>query len=433
MNKGDHHRWLHGEIPAWVKAGIIDSDQAEQLRQRYILAKGVGWGRIVLSSIGAILVGLGVILLFAYNWEAMPKAVKLAVVFGALAVAHIAGLLVNRKESNPIAGEGLHALGTMLFGAGIWLVAQIYHIDEHYPNAFILWGMGALLMAWALPSLTQALMAVALVIVWQLTEVFDFRQALHGAPWILLLGVFPLIWRLRSPVLAATATSALIASLTLSAFRVDEELFALIIILTSALFIAIGRLVEQYPKLALTETGQAFRQPALLAYFGMLYLLTFPDLAGDLLNLDLSSTWARAYLFGALIPALAAWGVVVLNRLRTGQLGESISDLVILASLLLVIIFAGLDIGHGNWMLSAPFNLLLLAQGLWLIIDGSRKVHSRMVVAGCLLLTLLAVSRYLDLFDSLLSRALVFFLIGGGLFMVGNFYNRQKQHSGRGE
>lgn len=40
----------------------------------------------------------------------------------------------------------------MLFGAGIWLVAQIYHIEEHYPNGFLIWGLGAMALAWALPS-----------------------------------------------------------------------------------------------------------------------------------------------------------------------------------------------------------------------------------------------------------------------------------------
>ena len=426
MSKGNHHRWLHGEIVTWIKDGLITPDQAQQLQQRYPLIKGVSWGRIVLSSIGAILFGLGVILLFAYNWEVMPKVAKLAVVFGALAAAHIAGALVNNKQQNPIAGEGLHALGTMLFGAGIWLVAQIYHIDEHYPNAFILWGLGALLLAWALPSLTQALMAVALVIVWQLTEVFDFRHELHSAPWFILLGVFPLIWCLRSAVLAGAATTALIMTLTVSAFRVDDDLFIIVIIFTSAFFVAIGRLVELYPRFGLENTGYAFRLPALIAFFIMLYLLSFPDLAGDFLDLSLAKPWTKAYFFGTLVPTLAAWGLLLPNQLKAG-LGDSATDLVIAASLLLILIFLSLDIGGDNWMLAAPFNLLLLAQSLWLINDGSRKVNARQVVAGCLLLSLLAMSRYLDLFDSLISRALVFFLVGGGLFLVGNFYNRRKQ------
>ncbi len=114
--------------------------------------QGKAWGRIIFFSIGAILFGLGIILLFAYNWERMHKFAKLAVIVLALLSVHGSGLWLRRPGGRyRSAGEGLHLAGTMFFGAGIWLVAQIYHIDEHYPNAFFIWGCGALAMAWAYP------------------------------------------------------------------------------------------------------------------------------------------------------------------------------------------------------------------------------------------------------------------------------------------
>ena len=45
---------------------------------------------------------------------------------------------------------------------------------------------------------------------------------------------------------------------------------------------------------------------------------------------------------------------------------------------------------------------------------------------GCVLFALLMFSRYSDLFDSLLSRAAVFLVLGAALFAVGNFYSRHK-------
>ena len=88
------------------------------------------------------------ILFFAYNWAAIPKFLKLALVFAALVTSHGAALWVTRRNpANHSLVEGLHILGTMMFGAGIWLIAQIYHIDEHYPNAFLVWGLGALGLA----------------------------------------------------------------------------------------------------------------------------------------------------------------------------------------------------------------------------------------------------------------------------------------------
>ncbi len=94
-----HIKWLIAEIDGWVNAGIIAPDQGQAIKKRYpIPEQGPAWGRIIFFSIGAILFGLGVILLFAYNWQRMPKWVKLAVIFAALIGAHGAGFRLRRPQ-----------------------------------------------------------------------------------------------------------------------------------------------------------------------------------------------------------------------------------------------------------------------------------------------------------------------------------------------
>ena len=82
------------------------------------------------------------ILLFAYNWDAIPRLVKLGLILSVLITTHLVALRLfwNSARFSSI-GEALTILGTMFFGGGIWLVAQIYHLDEHYPTAFLIWGM----------------------------------------------------------------------------------------------------------------------------------------------------------------------------------------------------------------------------------------------------------------------------------------------------
>ena len=422
-----HHAWLQQQIADWVGEGLIDGAQAQTLRARYPLQKGAGWGRLILSTLGAIIFGLGVILLFAYNWAEMHKFTKLVVIFTALAGAHGAGLWLRRPGRPLIASEGLHALGTMLFGAAIWLVAQIYHIEEHYPNALLIWGIGALAMAWALPSVTQGLMAVALVLVWQAVEVFDFSNTLHSAPWIILLGIFPLYWRLRSAVLGGAATTALLLSLAFSTIELDGELAAAVVIFTSGAAIGFGRLVAGDPVAKLARTSSAFLLPGYAGYPFMLYLCSFPQLGGELFGLKFVGFQVTAYFATALALALAIWGAVLLaprfGRARSWQW----QDLLILLGLLFAAFFSIFGLVGDRWISAAPFNLLLLVHSVLLIVQGSRRMRPRQVVAGCLLLALLAISRYLDLFDSLLTRALVFFLIGGVLFAVGNLYSRKSR------
>ena len=146
-------RWLFGEIEKWKSEGVITEEEAASIRGRYpALPPERPWGTILFGSIGAVIIGLGIILVVAYNWEAMHRFVKLAIIFGMLLAAHGTGFYLRRKSDHFVFGEAFHVLGTMFFGAGIWLTAQIYHIQEHLPTAFLIWGVGALAMAWAVPS-----------------------------------------------------------------------------------------------------------------------------------------------------------------------------------------------------------------------------------------------------------------------------------------
>src|SRR5580704_919997 len=146
MNK--HTQWLFAETKRWSDEKIISIEQAAGIRALYPEpATTISWGLIVFSSIGAVVVGLGIILVFDHNWHAIPKFGKLGIVFGVLLAAHAGGMAAWRPEGwRRQLGEALCLLGSMAFGSGIWLVAQIYNIDEHFPTGFLLWGLGALAM-----------------------------------------------------------------------------------------------------------------------------------------------------------------------------------------------------------------------------------------------------------------------------------------------
>lgn len=115
--------WLRDEITAWLDKGLVDSDTADALKARYS-EDTTGWTRHLLTAIGALVVGLGVILFFAYNWDVIPKLFKLAMVFTGLLAAHLTAWFLSRSEqSKRMPVEGFYFLGTVLFGAGIWLIS----------------------------------------------------------------------------------------------------------------------------------------------------------------------------------------------------------------------------------------------------------------------------------------------------------------------
>lgn len=428
-------RWLFAETERWVRDGIIGADQAERIRGLYPPPKpSRPWATLIFCGLGAVIVGLGVILLFAYNWQAMPRFAKLATVFVALGAAHAGGLyLFHRRPRYRAMGEALTVGGTMFFGAGIWLVAQIYHIEEHYPTAFLVWGLGAFLMAWAMPSVFQALVSMAVLTLWASTESVSFSVPMHGVVPLLILGFLPLAYRERSRVLLVCLLVALGVALGfVAAACSDGALPFLALLALSVLALGAGWLHEGAP--LFPESAPCYRGLGLTAYLVMLFVLSFGEAAHDILRgLRRDQPWAGlAYAAAPLAAALAAWIGLAVRRLRAHPETPEIPGDAWLAPLALLAAYAltVLVPGGSRPFLSVPFNLVLLAHAVSFMAQGVRRSEIRAVAIGCILLVALTGARYADLFESLLARGTAFLVVGASLFAEGFLYARGRRLKG---
>jgi uncharacterized membrane protein len=442
-----HVRWLHDQLPGWENQGVISAAQAETIRRLYPEPKAaLPWGMLIFSGIGSVVIGLGIILLLAYNWQAIPKFGKLGLIFGALLAAHTAGLQLRQAPDwRRQLGEALGVLGTMLFGAGIWLVAQVYHIDEHYPNGFLLWGLGALALAWTMPSVAQGVLAAAALTVWGGTENFNFDTTVHWAPLLLAAGVGGLAWRARSSFLLAVVLGAFyFLLLTNSAHGRGVVAFPVALNL-SVLLVGIA---------ALARKGTAFpASAAVLDFFGwtgfllVSYLLSFHSVAEEAprwhQQLVADHRWRELVLYGWLPFALMAvvWAWAAMRGWRQRERGTALLAepwLLPLAALLAQALAVMLPLAddsvrtEGGLAIASIFNLVLLAvAGMWMA-RGCRSGELKPVVLGSLLLVLLVGARYFDLFESLAWRGLVFLVVGGVLFAEGFFYRRARARAETG-
>lgn len=426
MNK--NHQWLAQQIPSWVSANTITRQQADKLLSLYPVRDSINLGRLLLTAVGAIMIGLGVILLFAYNWDDMPKYAKLSVIFGSLITAHSLGLWFMTR--NKLLSEGMFVLGTMLMGSAIFLVGQIYHLDTHYPDAFLLWSAGALLLAWALPSLPQAFMAIILVSIWHVTEVVDFNFSNQYALLLILVAVFPLVWRLHSPILARFASATLLAGLALSILAEDASLIVITLIMTSSALISLKQIVCQYGNDEQKNIAIEIGKPALLVLIVTLFSLTFTNLIDNILLFEFTSQSSNTYFWSALFISQISFAWLLLKKQLKGIV--MLSELTVLIALLPLLISF---IPYRNTLpviyefIPLVFNLILLISSVWLMIEGARQANKRHMVTGSLMFSVLAMLRYTDLFESLVMRALVFLFVGITLFIIGNIYQRNKKEA----
>jgi uncharacterized membrane protein len=422
-----HTRWLQEQIGTWLDEGVIEPRQAEVLRARYPVGdQDTPWSRIIVSSVGAVVFGLGVILFFAYNWADMHKFVKLALVFGAVLAAHGAGFHLSKSvDAKRGLVESLHVMGTMLFGAGIWLVAQIYHIDEHYPNAFFVWGLGALALAWAMPSIAQGLMAVLLVFLWGCFETFDFASPAHAGPWIVLLGILPLAWIERSRVLLFFSLTAFTALYAFSAAEVEGDLVIGALFYCACLYLAVGRLVSRS---GFSQSAPIFSVVGYSVYLVLLYMFSFKQIARELVRIDPQGLVEWSYFTAPLVAGLLAWLVLLATGMwqRADAIRRWETGLILLAMLLALVTQFGMS-RDGAAIATLAFNLVFLGHCVIMIVRGTGRLDWKQVALGCVFFSALIFARFVDLFDSLLVRSLFFLALGAGLFLIGNFYSRRKK------
>jgi uncharacterized membrane protein len=412
-------KWLQQEIIHWQQEDLISDTQAQKILARYS-QQDSQLARTVFSVIGAVIFGLGVILFFAWNWASMPHASKLAVIFMALLTAHTAGAFYHQKSQLAL-GEGLTALGTLLFGSGIFLVSQIYHIDEHYPNAFLLWASGALLLAWVLPSTIQGLLACILYIIWVSCELFDFRHTLDLAAPLITLALLPLAWQQRSRwffrIALFTSLYALFIAMT---HNPDQHLLVNCILLAFTL-VAISPVIRQSAFSVVADIPRTF---GYLGYLLLLVTLAFREGGRLLGELHQNSDNQNIYFYVLIVLALLAT-IGAMRSIANVRITARLNFALLLTSTVLVL-FVSKGWGVSAYTLWVWANLAALAHATLWVIDGSQQQQGRKVVMACLLFSAIAIPRFIDLFDSMLMRSLMFLFLGASLFIVGNFYQRNK-------
>lgn len=161
--------WLRTEIAQWRTEGLITADQGESVLRRYHATRTFSLTRL-LSGLGAVFVGVGLIWLVAANLDAVPPLGR----FGLVAVLWLAFLV----GAEVMAARGVHRLGVgavrllaaFAVGGLIFQAAQSLQVPAYEPKLIGLWAAAALLQAYVFraggPLLVGAVAGVAWS-VWQ--------------------------------------------------------------------------------------------------------------------------------------------------------------------------------------------------------------------------------------------------------------------------
>lgn len=420
---------LKQEIPVWVERGWVQSDQQHAILNHVASQAGGGTRYLTLAFalMGVLLLGTGVITFFAANWRELSKLAKLIILFGAMWLAY-GGSLYFRGHAPKLA-EALVLLGVILFGANIHLIAQIYHIDAHYPSGVLMWAVGALLAAYLLGSQPAMVAALLLGILWSNMESWNFHHRIHW-PFFLLWGAcVPWIFKQRWRVAWHAALAVLIFWCATTFFlgfdRSNQALHAaqFFFLCFVALFV-VGLLFATFDRLrGFAGIMQRYAAAgALLTFFSLTFpyvhtarVWSYTDEAA--IQANVPAAWLVATIVAAaLLLVLAFW-----HRTRTATRPRffdwGVGVIVLTIGLILFNLIGKAQLG-GN--IALLFNLLFFAGLVWLVYAGIHLNDRFLVNLTFVFFALVVLARYFDTFWTLMNRSF-FFMAGGLLLLVGGY------------
>lgn len=443
--------WLTRQLDEWQSQEIVSTDQASQILKLYVSDSELAERRSsvalrTLMGLAGFLVGLGVLLLVGYNWQAMPTGLKLLIVFAALIGTHVVAYVLRFKQQKMLLSESMYLIACLLYGAGIFLVAQIFHLNAHYPDGVWWWALGVLPFAICLNSIALHVLLVSLLAIWCGMELIGFgdigwwffgrwRFLPNGAYTLPLLALPGFVWTYRrnSALLVGLYAGLVAWWVILQPFGwgIDEQSIYLVG-LVGGLMLVIAECHTAGSAFAV-----AYRLPGVFLSGFVLLLLSFYELSEEIVRAN--------FQIGGLLFAMLTAGVAfaifnvasVLQPERSEELASLVEQLRQFAQrqwlpvgivALMLVLMCWHAAGGGPLLPTVLANVALVSLSIWLMRTGLVEDRGQPFTVGVVCFLLWAVVRYVDLFGDaggMLGASMMFFLCGAALFGVALYWRRR--------
>ena len=434
-------KWIQGflaELPELKASGVIDEGAEARLRDHYEAqlasrSNSAQWVfQISMAILGGILIGGGIILLFNYNWDMLPKTVRIGV--SALPLLMGAGLsLYTLCKEKSAAWQEVSAILTAVGGAVfIALLSQIYQINGSLFNYL------TLVLTTAFP-LIYIFDSKGLAILYQLA-LFGLFANYNWSPSIkvllpqalLGLAVVPwLVWKLRRGTHAVQILSRyLVIAMVIYQTGVWGSQHA--VELCECYFILLGCAFNLLAMRMHEQGERGLRNPWHAGSF--LVLLVVMTTGSYTYSRNGLIAWEHAEMTSAAmlvvgyylacifcLVALTCWLFYDSVKKHTLHAEKVVLGVFLLGGLIEGTLLMGID-GIG---LRFFYMLAMVAWGVAMMWRG--VMHQRMALfnEGLLLISIFIICRFVDSDLGLLARA-AGFILAGVLFLTANLFFSRK-------
>lgn len=165
------YRFLDEALSDSVDRGLIKNTEKKDILAYYDIQEGLDFIK-VLVTIGAILIGLGILLIIVSNWAAIPPLGQLAILIILLSTAMGASLLL--RENKPITSHAMLYLALLIFGSSLFLINQGFNFNIATNTLFFVWSLGAIVLSSLHKDILLFLAAHILALIYVLNSLNDF-------------------------------------------------------------------------------------------------------------------------------------------------------------------------------------------------------------------------------------------------------------------
>lgn len=419
MHENKHIQWLLEQLPVLVQENILSPETADAVAARYrpLLSNRSQQNRIslALAVIGTVLIGGGIILLFAHNWSVFGRPLRTVLSFLPLIAAQ--GLTLHmwrHKRSSTPWRESTTLVQALMLASSMALIGQTYNLPSDAPSFTMTWLMLTLPMAFIIRSVSLHILLHAGLLTWFFQAPDSITRNLI---FLVLAAVMtPFVIPLKSIPLPAAGHRMIRWSSAIVLLCIIPNL--LISDVGSTILICFSLMLSSY---CLIEAGPAFRERGLrdkpfatlgsAGIFIVMLLCTIPDIWTEFV-LSREITNNIVVLFSLLAVNI---GLLAINRKQR-------SAPVWIAGLTGPLTFiAALPAGNGffQFVFYWGFCAWLTALGIACLTAGFKEKRLSRVNLGMAILLIHIVIQFMRADIGYLVRSLVF--IGMGiLFLVVN-------------
>ena len=417
------------ELEELQQAGVITPETAANIKAYYQLRESQAPKRMlmVFAILGAVLVGLGIILIIAHNWDDLSQPLKTFFAFIPLLLSQVlCAFALWRRPQSRTWRESAAVLLFFAVGACMALISQIYNIPGSLDTFLLTW------MALYLPAiyLMNSSMGSLLYLIGITSYVSEagYGTWQDNTPllyWLLLLLAIPhYLWLLKKQPRGNFTTfhhwfipgSLLVALGTLA--RDAEAYMFMAYLALLGVFYLIGN--TNYLRDSKIRNNGYLVQGS-LGTVGMLLALSFDWFWKDLAQTDISN-WATAIEFWISMVMIAI-GLVLLFRQRRFTSKDLMPQ-----ELIFILFVPVFFIGSVRPVLAQVLiNVAVFLTGLLIIRKGARQDNLGVLNYGLLIITALVICRFFDTNISFVLRGLLFVSVGVGFFLANYFMIKNRK------